>query len=323
MAVIEEPKEKWSTAVATVTLGATASEGGTRGKTLTIGGETTLPFLHFEGETPNKPVVAMEVLDNAPQDWPEALLQPFADVVNSPADWAKKCVQEYGAEMICLKLEGSHPDSGDKSPDEEAEIVKSILKAVDVPLMVWGCDVDEKDNLVLPKCSEAAKGERILIGTAKEDNYKTLTASCMADGHALIAESPLDINIAKQVNILVSEMGFPLDRMVMYPTTGGLGYGIEYAYSIQERGRLAALSGDKMMSPPVVCQVGQETWRVKEAKATAEEAPAWGPAEERGPMWEAMTAITLLQAGADLLIMRHPKAVALVKQTIDELMRKA
>ncbi len=320
---IEEPKERWSSAVATVTIGATASEGGTRGSTVSVGGSSTLPFLHFEGETACKPAIAMEVLDHEPIDWPEVLIAPFADVIGKPAEWAAKCVKEFGAEMICLKLESINPDLGDTSPEQAAETVKAVLDAVDVPLIIWGCDVDEKDNLVLPKCSEAAAGERCLIGTAKEDSYKTLTASCMADGHALIAESPLDINIAKQVNILVSEMGFPLDRVVMYPTTGGLGYGIEYAYSIQERGRLAALTGDRMMSPPVVCQIGQESWRAKEAKASTEEAPQWGPAEQRGPMWEAMTAVTLLQAGSDLLIMRHPQAVALVKQTISGLMNKA
>ena len=319
---VEEPREKWSGAVAAVRIGATSEEGGTRRSVVTLGGEATLPFLHFEGATPNPPVVAMEVLDVEPQDWPEALVKPFADVIGSPADWAAKCVKEYGAEMICLKLEGIHPDFGDRSADQAAETVKAVLKAVDVPLAIWGCDVDEKDNVVLPRCSEVAAGERCLIGTAKEDNYKTLTAACMADGHSLIAESPLDINIAKQVNILVSEMGFPLDRMVMYPTTGGLGYGIDYAYSIQERSRLAALGGDRMMAVPVVCQVGQEAWRAKEAKATTEEAPLWGPAEQRGPMWEAMTAVTLLQAGSDLLIMRHPSAVALVQRFIKGLMQR-
>ncbi len=320
---IEEPKEKWSTTVATTCIGATPEEGGTRGRVIRLGGEATLPFLHFEGEAPNAAVIAMEVLDTRPADWPEVLMAPFADVIDSPAEWAAKCVKEYGAEMICLKLEGTHPDFGDKSPDESAETVKAILAAVDVPLAIWGCDVDEKDNVVLPTCSEAAAGERCLLGAVKEENYKTLVAACMADGHAIISESPLDINIAKQVNILVSEMGFPLDRIVMYPTTGGLGYGIEYAYSIQERGRLAALTGDKMMSPPVVCQVGQEAWRAKEAKADTEEVPEWGPAEDRGPMWEAITATTLLQAGTDLLVMRHPRAVAVVKKAIDALMCKA
>ena len=319
---LEDPKEKWSASVATVRIGATPAEGGTRRSTITLGGAATLPFLHFEGETPNRPAVAMEVQDRAPAEWPEALVQPFADVIGDPAAWAAKCVREYGAELISLRLMGTHPDLGNKGPEDAAATVKAILQAVDVPLVIWGCDVDEKDNLVLPRCSEVAAGERCLLGTVKEDNYKTLTASCMADGHALIAESPLDINIAKQVNIMVSEMGFPLDRVVIYPTTGGLGYGIEYAYSIQERGRLAALGGDKMMSPPVVCLIGEEAWRAKEAKAPTEEAPQWGPTEERGPLWEAMTAMTLLQAGCDLLIMRHPKAVSLISRVLDGLMQK-
>lgn len=320
---IEDPKEKWSATVATVRIGATPEESGTRGSAVAIGGAATLPFLHYDGETPNKPVVAMEVLDSQPSEWPDVLTEPFADVIGNPADWAAKCVSEYGAEMICLRLQSIHPDLGNRDAGEAAKTVKAVLEAVKVPLIIWGCDVDEKDNIVLPECSQAAAGERCLLGTVKEDNYKTLTASCIADGHALITESPLDINIAKQVNILVSEMGFPLDRIVMYPTTGGLGYGIEYAYSIQERGRLAALTGDRMMSPPVVCQVGEEAWRAKEAKAATEEAPQWGPAKDRGPMWEAMTAITLLEAGSDLLIMRHPKAIALVKRLIDEFMRKS
>ena len=308
---LEDPKEKWSGAVATVSIGEAHS--------VTIGGQSTLPFLSFDGASPNKPVVAMEILDSEPVEWPETLIQPFADVIGKPAEWAAKCVREYGAEMICLRLAGTHPDAGDISPEQSAQTVKAVLNAIDVPLIIWGCDVDEKDNLALPACSEAAKGAKCLIGTAKEDNYKTLTASCMADGHSLIAESPLDINIAKQLNIMVAEMGFPLDRVVVYPTTGGLGYGLEYAYSIQERARLATLSGDNMMSPPVICQIGQEAWRAKEAKATTEETPQWGPAEERGPMWEAITAMTLLQAGSDILVMWHPKAVSIVKRAIDAL----
>jgi acetyl-CoA decarbonylase/synthase complex subunit delta len=137
----------------------------------------------------------------------------------------------------------------------------------------------------------------------------------------LIGESPIDINIAKQVNILASDMGFPLERMVMFPATGALGYGMEYVYSIQERGRLAALGGDKMMAMPVICQVGQEAWRAKEAKATAEEFPQWGDEQERGALWELTTAVSLLQAGADIMVMRHPKAVAALKAVIVELMK--
>jgi len=318
---IEDPKERWSATVATVTLGATPAEGGTRGKSLTVGGSSTLPFLDFDGETPNRPLIAMEVHDVAPAEWPAALTDALGGVLADPAAWAARCVNDFGADLICLRLTGTHPDSGDRGPADAAATVKAVLRAVDVPLIIWGCDVDDKDNDVLPRCSEAAAGERCLMGTVKEDNYKTLTASCLADGHALITQSPLDINIAKQVNIMVSEMGFPLDRVVIFPTTGGLGYGLEYAYSIQERGRLAALSGDKMMSPPVVCTIGEEAWRGKEAKATTEEAPQWGPAEVRGPMWEAMTAVSLLQAGSDIMIMRHPKAVETLKKTLDALMQ--
>jgi acetyl-CoA decarbonylase/synthase complex subunit delta len=222
--------------------------------------------------------------------------------------------------MVCLKLDGCHPDKGDLSADSAAEAVRAVLKAVQVPLIIWGCDENQKDNEVFPKASQAARGERCLLGCAQQENYKVITAVCQADGHCLITMSPLDINIAKQVNILVSEIEFPLDRVVMFPTTGALGYGLEYAYSIQERGRLAALTGDKMMRMPVLVDAGSEAWRAKEAKATDAEAPAWGVQAERGPMWETVTATTLLQAGADIIRMRHPKAVAAARKAIDALM---
>ena len=159
--------------------------------------------------------------------------------------------------------------------------------------------------------------DRCLLGPAKQDNYKRLAASCIADGHNLICLAPLDINILKQVNIFVSDMGFPLERLVMFQTTGGLGYGLEYAYSLQERARLAALAGDKLMAVPVICDAGNEAWRAKEAKAPTEEAPAWGDASHRGPLWEAITAVALLQSGADIVRMRHPTAVATVRAYID------
>lgn len=190
---------------------------------------------------------------------------------------------------------------------------------MDVPLIIAGCDQPEKDNLVLPVCSQAAAGERCLIGAVTEDNYKTLVASCLADGHCLIGLSPIDINIAKQVNVLVTDMGFPLDRLVMYQTTGALGYGLEYTYSIQERGRLAALGSDRLMAVPVICMVGQEAWRAKEARASSEELPGWGDASERGVYWEIATATALLQAGSDLVVMRHPEATQAVRTVIDRL----
>ncbi|RKY31012.1 MAG: acetyl-CoA decarbonylase/synthase complex subunit delta [Candidatus Omnitrophota bacterium] len=312
--------EKWSSAISVVNIGATKEEGGSRSKVIKVGGQATLPFLFPEGSIPNKPVIAFEIWDSAPMDWPDTLKQPFADVLNDPLKWAKKCVDDFKAELLCLKLQGAHPDSGDKKPDDEAELVERILKTVDVPLVILGCGDDAKDNLVLPACSEAAKGECCLIGSAVQDNYKTLVAAVLADGHNIVAESPIDINIAKQLNILISDMGLSVERIVIDPTIGALGYGLEYAYSIMERARLAALSGDKMMACPFICKVGQEAWRAKEAKAKMTEFPAWGPEAERGIAWEAITATALIQSGADILVMRHPAAIEKVNKYIDNLM---
>lgn len=310
---------KWSGGVNEIILGATKDKGGSRQKTIAIGGAKSVPFMDFEGNPGHKPVVAMDVYDIPPEEWPETLTKPFDDVLNDPAQWAKKCVEQYGADLICLKLEGIHPDKGNKGAEHAVAVVKSILAAVGVPLIIWGCEHDEKDNEVMPKVSQAAKGENCLLGVVTQDNYKTLTATCLADGHSLITLAPVDINIAKQVNILVSEMDFPLNRIVMFQSTGALGYGIEYTYSIQERERLAALTGDKMMSMPVICDVGHEAWRTKEAKSGDSEVPQWGPREERGPLWETITAVCLLQSGVDIIRMNHPKAAAAVKKCIDRL----
>lgn len=311
--------DKWSSGVSEVVIGASKDNGGSRLKEIAIGGARSIPFMDFEGNPGHKPVVAMDICDIPPEDWPETLSRPFADVLNDPAKWAKKCVEQYGADMICLKLDGIHPDRGNRSAEDAVKTVKSVLAAVGVPLIIWGCEHDEKDNEVMPKVSQAAKGENCLMGIVSQDNYKTLTATCLADGHCIITMAPVDINIGKQVNILVSEMDFPLNRIVMFQSTGALGYGFEYTYSIQERERLAALTGDKMMSMPVICDVGHEVWRTKEAKSGDSEVPQWGVRDERGPMWEAVTAVGLLQSGVDIIRMQHPRAVATVKKCIDRL----
>ncbi len=184
-----------------------------------------------------------------------------------------------------------------------------------------GSGDEEKDNAVLAKVSEAAKNEKCLIGDATDKSYKTLTASCLADGHNIIGESPIDINIAKQVNILITDMGLPKERVVINPTVGALGYGMEYAYSIMERARLAALGGDKMLAMPFICFVGHEAWRAKEAKGLQAEHKEWGPEDVRGPMWEFMTAACILQAGGDILVMRHPKAAEETRAYIESLMK--
>ena len=318
---VPEVAESFAGSVNRITLGATKDDGGTRTSTITVGGARNVVYGGSTEDASEKPVIAMDVLDSKPEDWPDALVEPYKAVLDSPHDWAKKCVEEFGAELICIKFEGIHPDKADNDADHAVKVTEAVLKAVGVPLVLWGCGNNEKDNQVMPKVSQAAKGEKCLIGTVEEDNYKSLTAIALADGHFLITAAPLDINIAKQVNILASDMGFPPERMVTFQATGALGYGIEYAYSIQERQRLAALSGDKMMAMPVICDVGYESWRAKEAKLT--DAPGWGDAKDRGPMWEATTAICLLQAGVDIIRMRHPKAVAAVKGFIDQIWPKA
>lgn len=312
--------EKWSGQINVVTIGATHLEGGTRSHTIKVGGQKTLPFLFKEGAMAHAPVIAYEIWDIPPQDWPAALIKEYADIVKDPVEWAKFCVEKLSAQLLCLRLQGAHPDSGNKTPEEEAALLKKIMQSVSVPLIVMGCGDDTKDNVLLPACSFAAKGERCLFGSAVQDNYKTLSAAVLGDGHSIIAESPIDINIAKQLNILISDMGLPLERIVMNPTIGALGYGLEYAYSIMERTRLAALSGDKTISSPFICCIGQESWRAKEAKTSIEEFPAWGKELERGIAWEIMTAVALIQAGGDILLMRHPKAIEEIQNYIHNLM---
>jgi len=315
---VPDTKEKWSGQIATVTLGATEADGGSRGSTVTLGGQSGIPFLSFEGDVPHPPAVALDVLDVEPVDWPQPLADVYGDVWSDPVAWAKR-VKELGADLVNLRLVGAHPDEKDTSPDQAAETVKAILAAVDLPLIVWGCDVAEKDQKLMPKVAEMAQGEKCLLGAVTEDEYRTLTAAAQAYGHALIALSPCDINKAKQINILVTDMGFPLEDIVIYPSCASLGYGMEYIYSILERGRLAGLSGDKLMGQPVLLDAGLEAWRAKEARSGDEFAELWGPAADRGPAWEAVTATDLLQGGCDLLVMRHPKAMEAVRNAVAQL----
>ncbi len=314
---VPEIVESFTGSVNRVTLGATRQNGGTRSRTVTVGGARNIVFGGSTSDAGERPVIAMDVPDSKPEDWPDVLAEPFKDVLDSPGDWAKKCVEEFGADIVCVKFNGIHPDKGDRDASHAVKVTKEVLGAIGSPVVLWGCGNDEKDNQVMPKVSEAAKGENCLIGTVTQDNYKSLTAVALADGHHLITEAPLDINIAKQVNILVADMGFSLERIVTFQTSGALGYGMEYAYSIQERQRLAALGGDKMMAMPVICDVGYESWRVKEARLA--DAPGWGAVCDRGPMWEAATAVCLLQAGVDIIRMWHPRAVAVVRNFINQM----
>jgi acetyl-CoA decarbonylase/synthase complex subunit delta len=286
--------------------------------TITVGGESSYPFYQFEGSMPNPPRIAMEVWDMAPEDWPEAALAPFKDVVADPAAWAKKCVKDYGAEIIVLQLKSTDPNGKNASAEEAAKTVKKVRAAVDVPLVVWGSANTEKDEVVLKKVAEECQGENLILGPVEDKNHKAIGAAAMGFGHTVIASSPIDVNLAKQVNILLENLGVPTDRMLIDPTTGGLGYGMEYSYSVMERIRMAALAqGDDKLQLPIVNNLGNEVWKCKEAKQSPQEAPTLGDPERRAVLMEAVGAVAYLMSGSNVLIMRHPEAIRLAKSYIE------
>ncbi|OGW32543.1 MAG: acetyl-CoA decarbonylase/synthase complex subunit delta [Nitrospirae bacterium GWC2_42_7] len=306
-------KETYSGKVYPVTI-------GTGDKAVTFGGENVLPFNSFEGAAPNAPVIAYEIQDVPPTDWPENVQKPFAAVSDDPVKWAKYCQDELKAKAIALRLVGTHPDRENRTPEEASKTVKDVLAAINIPLIILGSNHAEKDSQVLIAVAEAAKDKNCIIGKAQEANYKTIAAAAMANNHKLIAMSELDINLSKQLNILITQMGFEKERLITDPMCSALGYGLEYTYSVMERIRLAALTqNDMTMQPPMLGDVGMYVWKIKETQAPESDLPHWGPAEERGIAWEAVTATALLIAGAELLIMRHPKAVEAVEKTIEEL----
>jgi acetyl-CoA decarbonylase/synthase, CODH/ACS complex subunit delta len=289
-------------------------------KSFAFGGENVLPFHSFEGTTPNRPVVAYEIQDVPPADWPEEVQKPYKDVSGDPVSWAKFCQDILKAKAIALRLVGTHPDREDRSPEDAAKTVKDVLASIDVPLIILGSNHSEKDASVLVAAAEAAKDRNCIIGKAQEANYKTIAAAAMANNHKLIAMSELDINLSKQLNILITQMGFEKERIITDPMCSALGYGLEYTYSVMERIRLAALAqNDVTMQQPILGDIGMYVWKVKETQANEADMPQWGSLEERGVAWEAVTAAALLIAGVELLIMRHPKAAETVERMIEEL----
>ncbi len=293
---------------ATIGLGDTA---------VTVGGETSLPLYMFEGTAPNKPVIALEVYDTKPEDWPEAAVAPYADVLDDPVKWALKCQDEYKADMICLNLASTNPSTGDRTGADIAPIVKAVSDAIKIPLIVYGTANADKDAEVMPKAAEACQGKRALIGPVEEENYKTVAAAALGFDHLAAPHSPIDVNIAKQLNILITQLGLAPERVIIDPTTGALGYGLEYCYSVMERLRLAAMTqNDSMTQMPMINQIGREVWKAKEVKTPEADEPAWGDAETRGVLWEALTATALIMAGSNILVMRHPKAVELTRQFV-------
>jgi len=305
--------EKYNGEIGEVILG--AGDGA-----VTVGGQKVLPFCGFEGDGGRRQIVAMEVLDVAPEEWPEALTSVLGDVLGDPVAWAKKCQDEFGAEAIALVLAGTDPNAENRSAAEAAETAKAVADAITVPLIVYGSGNTDKDAEALPAVAEAVQGKNVVLGPVKEENYKTVVATALGYKDVVAGETPIDVNMAKQLNILITQMGLAADRILIDPSTGAVGYGIEYSYTVMERLRLAALSqNDSMTQMPMICNLGKEAWRAKEAKASEQDEPAWGDTEKRGVLWEATTAITLAMSGADVLVMRHPESIRLVHTAIDGL----
>jgi acetyl-CoA decarbonylase/synthase complex subunit delta len=309
----EIQKEKYTGAIKPITL-------GTGDKAVTVGGEDCYPFHLFEGNMPNAPVVAFEVTDVKPESWPAAVREPYQDVLEDPVAWAKKCISGYGAEMIDLELISTDPNGMDRSPEDAAATVKSVSEAIDVPLVVWGSSSAEKNTDVLRVVCETCQDKPLIIGPVEEVNYRKIGAAAIAYKHKVVASTPIDINLAKQLNILLDNLGVPEDQIVIDPTTGGLGYGMEYTYSIMERIRQAALTQqDVKLQLPILCNLAKEVWKVKEAALTAEEAPTMGDPAKRAIMMEAVTASTMALSGANILVMRHPEAVELIRDMVKDL----
>jgi len=309
----EVSKLKYSGKIKEVTLGIGE-------KAITIGGETCYPFHVFEGEMPNVPRIAFEIWDYEPDDWQDWAIEPFRDVIGNPVSWAKKCVEVFNAEIIALNLKGADPNGRNRDVEEVVSVVKDVVNAVSIPVIVWGTSNDEKDAVLLRRVAEVCEGKNVSIGPLSEKNYKQIGAMAIAYNHPVLASSPIDVNLAKQLNILLGNLGVSDEKILIDPTTGGLGYGLEYSYSVIERDRMAALTQeDTKLQYPIVCNLAHEIWKTKEAKLTRDDNPKLGDERKRAILLESVSAISIFIAGADVVIMRHPDSIALVKEMIKEL----
>jgi len=295
-------------------------EVGIGPRAVKVGGATCYPFYRFEGDMPNIPKVAFEVWDSPPEEWQDWALEPYRDVIGDPVAWAKKCIETYGAEMIVLQLRSADPNGENKPAEEVVEVVKKVADAIDVPLVVWGTANDDKDSELLRRVAEACEGKNVAVGPVTDKNYKQIGAMAIGYGQVVMASSPIDVNLAKQLNILLGNLGVSEEKVIIDPTTGGLGYGLEYTYSVMERDRMAALTQeDAKLQFPIICNIAPEVWKTRETRLTKEEDPKLGDEKKRSVLMEAVTAMTLLVAGADIVVMRHPDSVSLVRDMIGEL----
>ncbi len=310
------PVETYPGRIAEVKLGATKSEGGTRGKSLIIGGETVPAYYLFENSTPHPPVITLDVFDTR-IPLAKAVKMHFEEVLEDPAAWAKLAVDKFKADMITLHLVSTDPLIKDTPPKEAAKTVENVLQAVDVPMVIGGCGDPKKDLKVFEEVAAVAEGEGLLISTVTLDMDIEKTAKAIKKhGQVALAFTSMDLNQARELNRRLFEF-IPKDRIVMDTTTAALGYGLDYSFTIMQRARLAGLMGDSELQQPISSGT-TNAWAAREAWLKM--APEWGPRELRGPMWETVTALTLLLTGVDLFMMMHPAAVRTLKDVLSELM---
>jgi acetyl-CoA decarbonylase/synthase, CODH/ACS complex subunit delta len=305
---LEIPRTAYTGSIKEVTL-------GSGDRAVTVGGETCYPFYLFEGAMPHPPRIAMEVWDTPPREWGDSCLEPFAGVTDDPVAWAKMCVGKYGAEMIALQMISTDPNGLDRGVEEAVAVIKRVADAIEVPLIIWGTANHDKDADLLRRAAEVCAGRALIVGPAEEGNYKKIGAAAIAYHHTVAASSPIDINLAKQLNILLGNLGVPDTQLIMDPTVGSIGYGIEYSYSVMERIRMAGLvQQDDKLQLPLIANISREVWKTRETFPSAD--PRMGETRKRGILLEAMSAAVLLLAGADVLVMRHPEAIRLIRELV-------
>jgi len=311
------PPGEYRGKVVEVKLGATKADGGTRGRTFVIGGETAPAFYNFQAKTPNRPIIAMDVFDWGKVPLAKAVKMHFREVVNDPAEWAKLCVEKFDSDMINLHMLTIDPLIEDASPKSALKTVENVLEAVDVPIAVGGCGDPKKDLAVFKVIAEATAGERILFNSVTLDMDIEATAKVVKEnGHTVIAFTSMDVNKARELNRKLYDF-LPKEDIVMDTTTAALGYGLDYAFTVMERSRLAALKGDPELNHPI-SSGSTNAWAAREAWMKM--GPEWAPRELRGAIWETITAQTLLLAGVDYFMMMHPAAVQAVRTLIDNMM---
>jgi len=316
-AEVNIPIEEYPGSIVEVRLGATKAEGGSRSRSIVIGGETAPAFYNYQALPPHKPVIAMDVFDWAKIPLAKAVKMHFREVVGDPGEWAKLCVEKFDAEMINLHLVAIDPLIEDASPKDALKAVEDVLQAVDVPVAVGGCGDPQKDHAVFKTIAEATEGERILFNSVTLDMDIEATARFIKDhGHTIIAFTSMDVNKARELNRKLYDF-LPKEDIVMDTTTAALGYGLDYAFTVMERCRLAALKGDPELNHPI-SSGSTNAWAAREAWMKM--GPEWAPRELRGPIWETITAQTLLLTGVDYFMMMHPAAVQAIRTMIDGLM---